>query len=379
MAETPQQNEQDVPVEPSLATEPSESPKPPARSGGGLAIFCLFLLVTIGGAGGWYGWQLWLQVQTLEQQVGDVAAYEPPPAFDPAPLERQLAELHERYLQLQNPGEQALQDEAERRALAQLARQIASVDSRLNAMTGTTRNDWKLAEAAFLLRMANQKVLLEHNSVEALAMTRAADAILQAQDDPGLFPVREVLAQEMSQLQQAETVDKDGLYLRLQAIINQIDGLPVLQAYQRQSGIEPAAKVAGTDSGIWPTVKHSLANAWTTLLSLVRVTHHAEPVAPLMAPEQAYFLRQNLRLMLEQAQAALLRESQPVYQQSLQEASQWLQTYFALSGSADVLVNELSELAQQQVRVELPDVDRAQRLLRDYIERLHRVEAEGDA
>ncbi|MDO3384406.1 uroporphyrinogen-III C-methyltransferase [Gilvimarinus sp. SDUM040013] len=380
MAETPQHDDQKLPVETKVSGEEQPSlSAPPRRSGAGLAMLSLFLLIAVGGVGGWYGWQLWLQVQTLEQQMDAIAEPQPVVPFDPAPFERQLAELHERYLSLENPAEQARDDEASKRALTQLARQIASVDSRLNAMTGTSRNDWKLAEAAFLLRMANQKVLLEHNSVEALAMTRAADAILKEQDDPGLFAVRQVLADEMSRLQLAESVDKEGVYLRLQAIIDQIDALPLLQAYQRQVAVAEPSDGAAELTGVWPKVQNSVLRAWRNLGSLIRVTRHDVPVEPFIAPDQGYFLRQNLRLMLEQAQAALLRESQPVYQQSMHEAITWLDTYFALSDSADVLVSELRELSGLEVQVQLPDVDQAQRLLRDYIERLHKVQPEGNS
>ncbi|MDO6748378.1 uroporphyrinogen-III C-methyltransferase [Gilvimarinus sp. 1_MG-2023] len=381
MAETPQ-SKQDLPAETTSSTAPtSDTPTKrakPSRTGSGLALLCLFLLIATAGVGGWYGWQLWLQVQNLEQQVDNRPVQDAHEPFDPAPLERQLAELHERYLALENPAQEMQEEQAQRRAMAQLGRQLASLESRLAAISGTTRNDWKLAEAAFLLRMANQKVLLEHNSVEALAMTRAADAILQAQDDPGLFAVRQVLSDEVVQLQLADTVDKEGIYLRLQAAIDQVGALPVLQAYQRQSSNIVQAGSAPQADDAWGKVKNSVANAWRTLGSLIRVTRHDVNVAPLMAPEQAYFLRQNLRLMLEQAQTALLRESQPVYQQSLQESIAWLQTYFELSDAARVMAEELTALSDMAVQVELPDVDRAQRLLRDYIERLHQVQSEED-
>lgn len=349
----------------------------PARSGTGLAMLCLFLLACAGGVGGWYGWHLWLQVQSLEQRLQGALSQQVEP-FDPAPIERQLSQLHERYLALENPGEQAREEQSTQQALSHLARQLASLESRLAAVSGTSRSDWKLAEAAFLLRMANQKVLLEHNSQEALAMTRAADAILLAQNDPGLFAIRQVLAEEMSELKLAQTIDKEGVFLRLQSIIDQLDELPVLSSYERHLPNETAALVSAPE-GLWGKVVHSVANAWRTLGSFIRVSHHDEPVEPLLAPEYEYFLKQNLRLMLSQAQQALLRESQVVYDESLNNAQQWLGTYFSQSEQAGVLVNELSELSEITVKANLPDIDKAHRLLGDYIERLHKVQPEDEA
>lgn len=369
-------SEQEPPAPKDSEKPPADKPK--AKSGGGLlAAFCLFLLVALAGVGGWYGWQMWQQLQALQGQLSAGDA-EPAAPFDPAPLERQLAELYEQINELRT-GVRELgnaQPAIDVDLIDNMARELASVQNRLESLSDTTRDDWKLAEAAFLLRLANQKVLVEHNSAEALALTRAADDILKGQDDPNLFAIRQMLAREMTELKMIEPVDREGVYARLQSVIDEVADLPLLESFERDLP-EASAGEAPSAEGGWETVKASLLHGARTLGSLIRVRDHDESIAPLMAPEEQWFLRQNLRLMLEQAQSALLREEPRLYHQSLAKAEQWLGDHFALNPQTQALLDTLGELQQVQVEVELPDISEAHNLLRQYLERLHQVEA-GD-
>jgi len=70
------------------------------------------------------------------------------------------------------------------------------------------------------------------------------------------------------------------------------------------------------------------AELWGELRQLVIVRRVDSPEPPLLAPTQAYFLRENLRLRLLSARLALHSRSQGAYQEDLRTAQQWLQKYF---------------------------------------------------
>ncbi|UTF58701.1 uroporphyrinogen-III C-methyltransferase [Gilvimarinus sp. DA14] len=379
-AEHPEQETQSqgesVPAEQDRSEAEHKSAQKPARKtgGAGLAWFCLLLLLAAAVAGGWYGWQMWQQLQALQARELP-APVEAPPPFDAGPLERQLAELQQQNNTLSRRLEQLANAEIDPQLVRSLAADVGSVQSRLDAMADTSRDDWKLAEAAFLLRLANQKVLVEHNSSEALALAQAADKIIKEQDDPGLFAIRQALSQEMTELKMVEPVDREGIYLQLQALIDQVSQLPLLQSFQRQLPVATEAQVQdpAAEAGAWARVKASVMRGLQTLGSLVRVNNHAEPVEPLLGPEQAWFLRQNLQLMLEQAQIALLREESRVYHQSLERAQDWLQKYFSRNAQTQVVSDELQKLDELAIKVEVPDISAAQQQLQDYIDRLHKV------
>ncbi len=345
------------------------------KTGGGVAWLCLLLLLGVSAAGAWYGWQMWQQLQSLQAREAPKPVEMPAP-FDATPLKRQLTALQNQNETLETRLEQLANSEIDPSIVRALAADVGSVQSRLDAMADTSRDDWKLAEAAFLLRLANQKVLVEHNSSEALALAQAADKIIKDQDAPGLFAIRQALSQEMTELKMVEPVDREGIYLQLQALIDQVAELPLLQSFKRELPVAAADSVQEpAAAGAWARIKASIMRGLQTLGSLVRINNHAEPVEPLLAPEQAWFLRQNLQLMLEQAQIALLREESKVYHQSLARAQNWLEKYFSRNAQTQVVNDELKALDALAIKVEVPDISAAQQQLQDYIDRLHKVSA----
>lgn len=356
-------------------SKPKPAPKTARRSA--LAVFCLLLIVLLGGVGGWFGWQMWQQLAHLER---DAAAGDTPvaAAFNPSAINNEVSTLKRRVGQQDKLLAQLQTERADTSQLNSLGLQQAAMERRLQALSDTSRDDWKLAEAAFLLRLASQRMLIEHNSSEAIALTQAADTILRDQDDPDLFGVRQTLARELTELKMVQPVDREGLYVRLQALIEQVSQLNQLQGYQRESiGPDATAAPAPVAQGVWPKVKASFSRAFNTMGGYIRVRDREQKVAPLLPPEQRYFLTQNLRLMLEQAQLGLLREQPRVYHQSLEKAQQWAREYFEHDSRSKVMIEELGQLQQEAVVVELPDINQALAQLQAYIQKLHSIEAGG--
>src|SRR5690606_35147059 len=59
-----------------------------------------------------------------------------------------------------------------------------------------------------------------------------------------------------------------------------------------------------------------------------RVRRVDTPDAALVAPEQAYFLRQNLRLLLLNARLALLSRNETLFRSDVERAVGWLRSYY---------------------------------------------------
>src|SRR5690606_16217521 len=127
---------------------------------------------------------------------------------------QQLREQLERALN-QRLEQQARQQE---QALTSLEERLENANRRLRAMSSTNREDWKLAEAEYLLRLANQRLLMERDGGNALALAQEVDQILRDLNDTDLFPVRRALARDITALKLADQVDREGLYLQLMAL-----------------------------------------------------------------------------------------------------------------------------------------------------------------
>jgi uroporphyrin-3 C-methyltransferase len=97
-----------------------------------------------------------------------------------------------------------------------------------------------------------------------------------------------------------------------------------------------------------------------------------ESYRPAVAPDQEVAVRQNLQLMFEQAQLALLAGKQSFYQQSLQRAQDFLQRYYSVDEVAVTAISgAIDELLLQPIERQLPDISSSPRALKSYLQRLH--------
>ena len=256
---------------------------------------------------------------------------------------------------------EALQATLENRINA-LARNAASVQEQLSALPRERENaQWLWTEVDYLLRLANQKLQLEGDGDSALLILSAVDEILRDSGEVSVIGVRDILAGEILALRAMEYVDVSGLYARLNGLLPMIEQLSMRAAmvnnYNTQLAQARAESVASGES------------LWARTLDLLRSIfvwqkRDLAPEALLPPPEEA-ILKQNLRLILEQAQLALLMEEPEVYRESLQKGVSWTEQYFAIdAGVGKTLQEELENLAAATVRANRPDISRSLQLLR---------------
>lgn len=251
---------------------------------------------------------------------------------------------------------------------------LQSQQSRILAMSTTSRDDWLLAEAEYLLKLANQRVLVERKADTAIGLLKEADNILRDIADPDLFELRGAIKKDLVALKLVEQSDAEGIYLELAALAGQIDALPLVpKAYNYKK-----ADDENTEDESEPAGTSSVSNFFSSLADYVRIVRHSERPAAILPPEESAYLQLNLRLMIEQAQLALLREELKVYQQSLNDASAWLKQYFPSTREADQFIEELERLKSEKIVVELPDISESLAMLKNYISVLHKLDGDKD-
>lgn len=231
---------------------------------------------------------------------------------------------------------------------------------------------WRVAEVAYLLRIANHRLAMERDIGAAKALLDGADAVLADLDDFAFHEVRAQIASELLALEDHEGTDIQGAYLKLEAIKGKISQLPLrLPEYSSRREPTPEASTAAeiapeaTSSGVWA----SLVAAGDRLSELVRFRRHeGEAVRPLLAPEQAAYLEQHLRLALERAQLALLRRDQVIFATNVTDVQAWLGAYVdANHGVTEQLLAALAELSRLNVAAPLPDISGSLRALREVV------------
>jgi uroporphyrin-3 C-methyltransferase len=217
-----------------------------------------------------------------------------------------------------------------------------------------------------LLRIAAQRLQLARDVESAISALGSADRLLVATADPAFLPVREVIAADLQALRALAAADHEGAAVRLNGLIRAIGSLPAVGPYggaPEDGGAAGGLGAAPVDD--WREFLHSL---WADIRSLVTIRHQeaGRSPEPLLAPEQGYFLRQNLQLKLETARLALLKGDGALYETALAETGAWLTEYFDTDAApVRAVLDTLEGLRGVKVDRELPDISDALRRLRE--------------
>ena len=284
-------------------------------------------------------------------------------------IARQQARLTE-TIQSLNPVDQQIQAVQQRND--RLLNRIDTLSRNIRELAGSNRDGWQLAEVEYLLRLANQKLLMTNDVISAKALLQDADKILLDLDDYSLFSVREALAEDLAVLRMVPHLDQEGIYLRLSALGRRVDELPLLQpeGFSEPEPIsKPETSTTEPENANWQTILLGmLQNTWDSFTSLFRfTTDRTSPVSPLMTAEEDLLMRQNLRLLIEQAKLALLAREQEIYNESLQQAQSWVERHFEMSGDASLgMLQELQSLSSVTVSPTLPNINRALDAIKQY-------------
>jgi uroporphyrin-3 C-methyltransferase len=227
-----------------------------------------------------------------------------------------------------------------------------------------SRDESLLADVEQTLLVANQQLQVAGNVKSALIALQAADTRLARLDRPQLAGLRKVIARDIERLKLAPYVDVIGMSARIDNLISVTDSLPL--AMELRPPAAPAANKAAADDGssAWTRFTREL---WRDFRDLVRIQNMDKPDVVLLAPSQAYFLRENLKLRLLGARLALLAHDEKSFKADLKAAREWLARYYdARDKSVAAAAAAVRQLHDSQISIELPDIAASLDTVRNY-------------
>lgn len=259
--------------------------------------------------------------------------------------------------------------------LAEVAIQRTQLEDLIQSLS-RSRDENVLVDIDSGLRVAQQQSTVTGSAEPLVAALKQADERLARYNQPRLEGVRRAIARDIDRVKAVGVADISALSIKLDETIRLVDELPLLsQAELRKEGGKPAVAVAkptarsasgtvGSDTpGGWAT---ALSEGWASMVdrvwgetrSLVRVTRIDHPDAMLLAPEQAFFLRENLKLRLLNARLAVLSRQFDSAQTDLQGAQLALDRYFDRnSRRTTVAIDLIKQVAAGARQVGLPRPD----------------------
>lgn len=234
---------------------------------------------------------------------------------------------------------------------------------RVQRQLGKTRGDWLIADAEYLLSVANERLHLIGDVNTTREALEAADQRLRESGDAAVFKVREQVAKEIAALKNISVVDVVGLYASIQTMQDQVDQLALILPYSGKD-LTPSTEIhSHPDKTEEP---HDLLDsALDELEGIVTIRHTDQPIKEILTPQQAQFIREQLRVRLEMIKVALVQQNEPIYRSSVADAKKWLDKNFTSNADARKFAGELDRLNGIKIRSHFPDISTSLKMLRD--------------
>ena len=222
-----------------------------------------------------------------------------------------------------------------------------------------SRDENVVADVDSAVRVAMQQSAITGSAEPLVATLKQADERLARINQPRLERVRRAVLHDLDRAKALGSVDISTLTTRLDEVVRLVDELPLLAVAVRAKGAPAAASAsaapgasaasAWSDSATrwWQEVRTQVADE---LRSLVRVTRIDRADAALIAPEQQFFVRENLKLRLLNARLALFARQYEIAQADLREAQTTLERYFDRSSKRVVVASDLVRQVTTQAR-----------------------------
>lgn len=219
-----------------------------------------------------------------------------------------------------------------------------------------------VADVEQALLLAQQQLQLAGNLRAAIIGLEAAESRLAGLNKPQFDPLRAAISRDVARLKLLPGADILGLNARLEVLAQSVDKLRLQSEPDvRAPSAQPAA---GSGAG---RLEHMAQSAWRELRQLVRIRRMDQPEAPLLTPDQAWFLRQNLRLRLHSARMAAFQRDQATWRADLAAARDWVTRYFDRADPlAKNMLNSLGDLMAAPVSQGEADIHESLKALQAY-------------
>lgn len=287
-------------------------------------------------------------------------------------LARQLAasaalqsEVRAQVRQLQDAG-QALQQK-----VAVIEARVGDFESQQESLQGLYqevargRDEWLLSEIDQLVGLATQQLQIAGNVPAAIQALANADARLARSQRPQFISLRKAIGSDLQRLRAIRTADLAGISLRLENVALMVDELglahesrpPPAQARSGSAGKSAADAKSGdarAGDSLW---QRWWRETWAEFRPLIHVERMDRPDPVVLAPNQMFFLRENLKLRLLSARVELLTRDQATFRGEIKLALQWLEKYFdSHDKRVQGAIEALKPLLSSELSIEPPSL-----------------------
>ena len=244
----------------------------------------------------------------------------------------------------------------------QLKAQVTALSEKIAGITGLHEVDWRISQAEHLAQAAQQRLALTNDLDGAQSLLDAANGVLAEVKEIGIIDVRRAFAKDILMLKAASRVDVAGTFVKLDVLNESIQQLSLPSVKFEAQPVD--VKVASVGSGYQEDIAVVFENLWSKINSQWEMQQLDQPIKPILSSDQRAYLKQNLALLMEQAQLAVMKRDPVVYGRILQQAQTWTETHFNMdSPAAGAVLETFEELKSVKLSPITPDINEAVRAL----------------
>lgn len=285
-----------------------------------------------------------------------------------AALQSHMATIDQKLATQDSQFERTMSQHAERydENLSKTRKDFDEELQRIHRQLGKTRGDWLVADAEYLLGVANERLHLVGDVKTSLLALESADQRLRESGDPAVFKIRDVLVKEINILKTLKTPDIVGLSSRLRGLEAKVPKIPLFLPHRgkiEETKSQVPSQEPQPDAQEWDQFFDS---AVEDLKGLVKVKRTDRPVDVVLLPEQAAMFREELRLKLEIARVALIQRNEQLYRNNLEAALNWLSQHFDTEADeTKATISEINALKDISIDIEFPELGESLVMLRN--------------
>lgn len=226
-------------------------------------------------------------------------------------------------------------------------------------------NDWGLLRARYFLELAQINAFWTDDLQTVSALLNQADVVLENIHEQRVYDVRKAIAEEKTQVDAVEKIDLMGVLNQLSAAQKMATQLLARQIPSSMSDNKEAATTNVKSSSLW---RLRLADSIQALEKLVVIRRIDESHQSLITPDLAALLRENIQLMLQEAQLAVLQRNEVLYQFLLKQVMEKIQSFDPKDANTQALQKQLDTLVQVTFVQKKPHLGQALLLLNQIID-----------
>lgn len=272
---------------------------------------------------------------------------------------------------------------------------IIHLNEQLAALSTTDNKVWLISQANYLVNLAGRKIWNDEDYTTARLLLKNADLSLAQANDPSLLPARQAINKDIAALAAISFTDFDGIVMTLMELTDSVTELPLIDNYQQidlgltnhdDSIIDPSLDDAqpqsetmtnssatsdsdGVSSSINDWYDNLVKSSQSFMSQFIQVEKYdsfgecianagkdaellkkCQVITAIIMPEQALYLRENIKLRLLIAAQAVPRHQELIYQRALSDVNVWVNAYFDVNTSnVKAFLNELVDLQQQSI------------------------------